>query len=462
MKLWQTASDEPDELAESVERFTAEADVGHDQALVRYDILGSMAHARTLGEIGVLTHQESAMLHHALQALLENPPEVTPADEDVHTAIENRLIDELGDLGAKLHTGRSRNDQILVDTRLYTKDALIRIARRAIEAAESLTALARKHERTPMPGETHTRRAMPSTVGLWASAYAEGLWETLGPLEATFDLNDRCPLGAAAGYGAPLHLDRERTAELLGFSDVQTNVLNAVHSRGPVEFQTVNTLGTVMLVVGRLAEDLVRFSSEAFDFFELPEAMTTGSSIMPHKRNPDVAELLRARTGSVIAEGTQIALTMKGLSQGYHRDSQETKGALMRALATTESCLEMLPPLVDGLTVNESTLREAMRPELFVTDRVFDLVDGGVSFRDAYRRVKTELSNGKDEAVPATDEWLARRSSLGAPGNLGLEQFDERLAEAKTSWSAESEKFSSALQRLADGHFGTPHGGGER
>lgn len=459
MKLWQTASDEPDELAERVERFTAEADVGHDQTFVRYDILGSMAHARMLGEIGVLTHQESARLHHALQAILENPPEVTPEDEDVHTAVENRLMDELGDLGAKLHTGRSRNDQILVDTRLFTKDALIRIAHRAIEAGESLTALARQHERTPMPGETHTRQAMPSTVGLLAAAYAEGLSETLGPLEATFALNDRCPLGAAAGYGAPRYLDRERTAELLGFSDVQTNVLNAIHSRGSVEFQTVNTLGTMMLVVGRLAEDLIRFSSEAFGFFELPEAMTTGSSIMPHKRNPDVAELLRARTGSVIAEGTQIALTMKGLSQGYHRDTQETKGALMRALTSTEASLEMLPSLVDGLTVNEARLRDAMRPELFVTDRVFDLVDDGVSFREAYRQVKTELANGTDGKMPETEAWLARRSSLGAPGNLGLDRLDERLAAAKTAWRAESETLSSTLRRLADGQFGK---GGER
>jgi len=409
-----------------------------------------------------LTSDEADRLHRALAELLDHPPDVTPADEDVHTAVENRLVEALGDLGAKLHTGRSRNDQILVDTRLYTKDSLIRIAHRTIDAAESLAKLARTHERTPMPGETHTRRAMPSTVGLWASAYAEGLWETLGPLDAVYSMNDRCPLGAAAGYSAPLALDRDRTAELLGFADVQTNVLNAIHSRGPVEFQTVNTLGTVMLVVGRLAEDLIRFSSEAFGFVELPEALTTGSSIMPHKRNPDVAELIRARSGAVIAEGTQIALAMKGLSQGYHRDTQETKGALMRALQTTESSLDMLPSLVDGLSVNESTLREAMSRELFVTDRVFDLVDDGVSFRDAYRRVKTELFNGKDEAVPATEEWLGRRSSLGAPGNLGLDRLDERLAEAKRSWNEESENFSSALQRLADGHLGTPRGGGER
>lgn len=454
MKLWQTASDHPNELTERVERFTAESDAGHDQALVRYDILGSMAHARMLGEIGVLTPAEADRLHQALAELLADPPDVQPSDEDVHTAIENRLIDELGDLGAKLHTGRSRNDQILLDTRLYTKDALIRVAQRTIEAAESLTALAQTHERTPMPGETHTRRAMPSTVGLWASAYAEGLWETLGPLKAAFDLNDRCPLGAAAGYGAPLALDRERVADLLGFSEVQTNVLNAIHSRGPVEFQTVNTLGTTMLVVGRLAEDLVRFSSEAFGFVELPETLTTGSSLMPHKRNPDVAELLRAHSGTVIAEGTQIALTVKGLSQGYHRDTQETKGALLRALATTEASLEMLPPLIDELVVNQTALHQAMSPELFATDRVFASVDDGVPFREAYRQVKAEFPNQTDEGeMPTTDEWLNRRSALGAPGNLGLERLNAELNEAKSHWNAESARFRSALQTLADGPF---------
>lgn len=462
MKLWQAASDDPNELADRVERFTAASDVGHDQALVRFDVLGSMAHAQMLGEIGVLTGEESTALHRALQALLKSPPEVQPSDEDVHTAVENRLVDELGDLGAKLHTGRSRNDQILVDTRLFTKDALIRVAQRTIGAAESLAALAQKHERTPMPGETHTRRAMPSTVGLWASAYAEGLWEALGPLDAVYSMNDRCPLGAAAGYGAPLYLDRERTAELLGFSDIQVNALNAIHGRGLVEFQTVQTLGTVMLAVGRLAEDVIRFSSEAFGFFELPEALTTGSSLMPHKRNPDVAELLRARGGTVVADGTQVVFTLKGLSQGYHRDTQETKGALMRALATTASSLEMLPPLVDGLAVNESALRQAMGPELFVTDRVFDLVNDGVPFREAYRQVKTELSDGADWEVPETEAWLDRRSALGGPGNLGLDRLDERLSEAKAHWNTESEKFQSALQRLAEGQFGTTHGGGER
>lgn len=459
MKLWQIPQrelSEPDELRAKVERFLAGADVELDAQLARWDVLGSLAHARVLHRAGLLTAQELVALQGALIRLLEEIEagrfSLSPDDEDVHTAVENRLVAELDELGKKLHTGRSRNDQVLVDTRLYAKEALLTIAHKLSTLVAALLAFARKHEKTPMPGYTHTRRAMPTTVGHWAAAYAEAGLDHLQFLKAAYRQNDRCPLGAAAGYGVPLPLDRTLAAKLLGFSGVQMSTLWAITSRGIVEFMVVAALAALALTLSRLTSDLVLFSAEEFGFFELPRAFTTGSSLMPHKRNPDGPELLRGRSSHVLGALVDLILVVKGLPSGYHRDTQETKGPLLQALTVMQEELEVLSPLIEGLEVHEERLRAALSPELFVTDKVLELAQQGVPFREAYRRVRAQLERGElSPSVPSDEEWLrARAELLGSPGDLQLEALEARLDEAWTFWRDERKRFQQAMQELIE------------
>ncbi len=442
MKLWETGQESANEL---VERFTAQADLALDEALACYDIFGSLAHAAMLQKIGVLSAKEGSKLRQALCALLDQKITLSAQDEDIHTKIENLLVARLGDLGKKLHTGRSRNDQILVDLRLYTKERLSEIALAVLELAARLTQFAQRHEFVPMPGYTHTRRAMPSSVGLWAAAFAENLLEDLQLLAAAYALNDRSPLGAAAGYGVPLALDRELTARLLGFKSVQNNALAVMNSRGRLEFAVVSALSSVMMTVGRLANDLIWFSSEEFGFFKVPERFCTGSSLMPNKTNPDVLELVRARAARVISYLSALTLTVHGLTSGYHRDLQETKGPLMESLRTTRDCLLILSPLITELGVHEAKLRAACAAEIFAVDRVIAEVQRGVPFREAYQRLKLEPGS---LPVPDLTKALKQRQHLGGPGDLQLSTLQQEIERASAYWQTEHASFCKALEQL--------------
>lgn len=442
MKLWETGRESVSEL---VERFTAQADLALDEALARYDIWGSLAHAAMLQKIGVLSAKEGTKLRQALCALFDQKMTLSVQDEDIHTKIENLLVAELGDLGKKLHTGRSRNDQILVDLRLYTKERLSEIASAVLELAARLTQFAQRHEFVPMPGYTHTRRAMLASVGLWASAFAEGLLEDLQLLSVAYALNDRSPLGAAAGYGVPLALDRELTAKLLGFKSVQKNALAAMNSRGKLEFAVVSALSSLMMTVGRLANDLIWFSSEEFGFFKIPERFCTGSSLMPNKTNPDVLELVRARAARVISYLSLLTLTVHGLTSGYHRDLQETKEPLMKGLTTTQDCLAMLSPLIAELGIHEEQLRAACSAEIFAVDRVIEAVQRGVPFREAYQSLKRDPGS---LPVPDLTEALQQRRHLGGPGNLQLDMLQKEIEQASKEWRAEHASFVTALEQL--------------
>ncbi len=315
-KLWSKGY----ELEPLIERYEAGRNAALDAALVRYDIWGSLAHARMLAATGLLDRAEWQAVHAGLLAMLADAEagrlQPTTAQEDVHTLVEQALTERLGAAGKKLHTGRSRNDQVLLDLRLYARDQLLGAAEGAIDTAATLLALARRHEWTPMPGYTHMQRAMLSSVGLWAAAYAEALLDDLIPLAAAYALNDQSPLGSAAAYGVPLPLDRALVARLLGFSRVHHNVLTAANARGKIEAAVVGALALLMLDLGKWAQDVLLFTTNEFGFFSFPAELTAGSSIMPQKRNLDALELVRARAHTVIAQQAQMLHTLAGLPSG--------------------------------------------------------------------------------------------------------------------------------------------------
>jgi argininosuccinate lyase len=445
-KLWEKGY----RLHEAIERFEVGDDVWLDQRLAWADLLGSIAHARMLGRIGILTAEEVARLEAALRDVLAEARQgrltLTVQDEDIHTKVEGLLVERLGDLGKKLHTGRSRNDQVLVDLRLYTKRALLDLQEAVLACAEALLDFAARHRDLPMPGYTHLQRAMLSSVGLWAGAFVEALLDDLTLCETAYRLNDQSPLGSAAGYGVPLPLDRAYTAQLLGFARVQPNVLYVQNSRGKFELAALQAAAQVAVDLAKLADDLLLFTTSEFGFFRVAEELATGSSIMPQKRNLDAVELVRARCRWVIGLQAQVGTIVAGCPSGYNGDLQETKRPLMEGLDTVTACLRVMTLTVAHTTPDPERLAAACTPELFATDAALQLVAAGVPFRDAYRQVATG-------AVPVERPGdlvaaLARRSSEGAPGNLGLEGARARLQAERARVGEQRERFEGALAAL--------------
>ncbi|MEJ7729723.1 MAG: argininosuccinate lyase, partial [Polyangiaceae bacterium] len=408
-------------------RYTARDDWRLDQRLLAYDLRGTLAHARGLGRIGILSAEEVASLERGLADLAtENEAGklvLTEADEDGHSAIEAALVERLGDVGKKVHTGRSRNDQVLTAMRLYERDALADLADAARAGALALLDLARRHRDVPLPGYTHLQRAVPSSVGLWASSFAEGLADSIDVLAAARALADRSPLGAAASFGVNIPLDREGVARELGFAAVADNPLASQTSRGIVEVVLLTAAWHPMAVVRRLAWDLSLFTTSEFGFVKLDDAFTTGSSIMPQKRNPDVVELMRAAC-SVVQGAIAEVQGITALPAGYHRDLQLTKAPTMRGLDEALATVRLLPRLIESLTLDTERMKAAVSPECFATDRAVELAVGGLPFRDAYKQVAAEVKQMKAGDAAAS---LAARVSFGAPGNLQLDALQARL-----------------------------------
>jgi argininosuccinate lyase len=405
-------------------RFTVGQDPVLDLELVEWDCIGTAAHVRTLEAMpvkpAIISRQDRVAvvdeLLRVMRAAREGRFAITEADQDVHLAVERRLTETLGDLGRRVHTGRSRNDQVAVDIRLHGREHLLGLILETAELAGGLLRFARRHERLPMVGRTHLQPAMPSTVGLWASAYAEALLDDLITVEAAYTYNDRCPLGSAAGYGVPLPLDRARTARLLGFAAPHHNVFYASNARGKCEAITLGALTQVMLTLSRLAEDLILFSMPEFGYFVLPSELCTGSSIMPQKHNPDVLELIRAKAARLLGHSTAACAVLKALPGGYNRDLQETKELYLDGMATTRATVRILSVLARSLAVREQRLREAFAPGVFATDRALELVADGMPFRDAYHHVRSHL----DELLTAdADAAVAAKTHLG--GTAGLD-----------------------------------------
>ncbi len=420
-KLWQTASTKLHPLAE---KYTVGIDYILDQHLVPFDLEASAAHAKALQKMGVLTKDELKKLTVALKEILrlhvDGTFEIKPSDEDCHTAIENYLVQKVGDLGKKIHTCRSRNDQVLVATRLYTKSKLKQISRQLIALERVFLAMAKKYEFIPLPGYTHTRRAMPSSVGHWAAAYLEELINDHMLLKAAYELNDQNPMGAAAGFGVSFPLDRKLTTKEMNFSRVQMNSLYCVNSRGPIESHILSVLSKIGMTLGRLANEMIWFTTPEFDFFSLPLEFTTGSSIMPQKRNPDVFEVLRGNVNVIIGLQSQTRDICKNLISGYNRDTQLTKEPLMKGLEIAEQSLEITALVMGKVTPKKDILMKSLTPELFAANEAYKLVKKGMTFRDAYQQVKEHLDKLK---VPDPVEAIKEVVSLGGPGNLGLEHY---------------------------------------
>jgi len=404
-------------------RYTARDDWQLDQRLLSYDLLASIAHVQGLQRIGVVSDDERDQLVQALRRLGEL--QLTVDDEDCHSAIEAALIAELGDVGKKVHTGRSRNDQVLVAIRLYERDAIDAMITAGRAAALSLLDRAEADATTPMPGYTHLQRAVPSSIGLWLSAVAESIADAIDMLAAVRKLVDQSPLGGAAGYGVNLPLDRDGVAKELGFAAVADNPMASQASRGVVEVQLCTAAWQLMTAIRRFAWDVSLFTTSEFGFVKLDDALTTGSSIMPNKRNPDIAELMRAAC-AVVQGAIAELMGMVALPSGYHRDVQLTKAPLFRAIDETMATTRMVARLVDGMTFDRERMRAAIDAGSFATDRAVTLAAEGVPFRDAYR----QLANDIDELeVGDADASIAARISPGAPGALRLAQLRARLSQ---------------------------------
>ncbi len=387
MKLWQKGGG-PDRR---IEEFTVGNDPELDLELVEYDCLASIAHARMLKKIGILSAVESRKLAAELGKIIalrrEKKFRIRIEDEDCHTAIENHLTRKLGTAGKKIHTGRSRNDQVLTAIRLYSKDRLNQTGAALQNLTGTLSRISRRYGNAPVPGYTHSRKAMPFTVGKYFAAFGEAFKDDLRLLGCVSRLTDQNPLGSAAGFGTTLRLDRALTTKLLGFRKTQENELYAQNSRGKFESIILFSLSQVMLDLQRLATDLVLFSMEEFGFFRLPDEFCTGSSIMPQKKNPDVLEIARANFAVVHSGYLQVVEMIKGLPSGYHRDLQLTKEPLIRGFKKTLETVEIMNLVLENLEVDEDMCRRACTEEIYAADKALEMVKKGAAFRDAYRAV---------------------------------------------------------------------------
>ena len=445
-KLWEKGYD----LDAVIERFTVGRDYLLDRDLIPADAVASIAHVRMLAEVNLLSRDEATTLERELRAIarssLRGEIEIRPEDEDCHTVLEARLTDALGEAGKKVHTGRSRNDQVTAATRLFTRESLIGITGAGLALVQRLLERAREERLTVMPGRTHLQIAMLSTFGLWLASWAEQLLDDLELLETAAHLNNRSPLGSAASYGVPLPLDREFVARLLGFDSVQNNVLAVQHSRGTLDGRVLTALAGIASTLGRIAQDLILFSLPELGYVRLPAELCSGSSIMPQKRNPDALELLRSRASVVEGWAAQCRDVTRNLPSGYNRDLQDTKEPLLRALAAVREELAVALVLVDRLEPQRDRMQEALNAEVFATDYAYELVQQGVPFREAYLRAAEEYSS-RDLPDPGTA--LAARTSTGTPGNLNLEEPRDRALALRTINDKRRETHRTALRDLA-------------
>ena len=422
--LWQDGSDQVDQ---HIMEFMAGEDVILDRDLFPYDIRATAAHVRGLERIGMLSPAESETLCNLLgqlqQAFSEGSFVLDQRFEDGHSAIEMFLTEKAGDIGAKVHAGRSRNDQVAVATRLYLKDSLESLASLDCRIARACLARAEQHANVPMPGYTHLQRAVPSSIGLWMGGFAEAFTDNLFFAAAVCELIDCSPLGTAAGYGVNLPLDRDGVAAELGFSRIQVNPMAAQNSRGKFEIMALQAAAHAMQDVRRLAWDLSLFTTSEFDFVKLPSSFTTGSSIMPNKSNPDVVELLRGKGATI--EGAIVEVqSILSLPSGYQRDLQLTKAPLLRGIKAALQALSIVPSLVQGMEFNEDQMRRAISADMFATDIALAETVKGVPFRAAYLEAKKSLDRA---GAPDAASSLAQRVSPGACGDLQLDRIKRRL-----------------------------------
>lgn len=422
-KLWEKNF----EVNKEIERFTVGRDREMDMYLAKYDVLGSMAHITMLETIGLLEKDELKALLAELKeiyAACERGEFVIEDDvEDVHSQVEMLLTRKLGDMGKKIHSGRSRNDQVLVDLKLFTRHEIKDIVENVKVLFDELIDKSNTYKNVLMPGYTHLQVAMPSSFGLWFGAYAESLADDMLFLLAAYRMTNRNPLGSAAGYGSSFPLNRTMTTELLGFDSMDYNVVYAQMGRGKMERNVAFALATVAGTVAKLAFDACMFNSQNFSFVKLPKECTTGSSIMPHKKNPDVFELIRAKSNKLQGLPQQIMLMMNNLPSGYFRDLQMIKEVFLPAFGELKDCLQMAAYIINKMEVNEHILDNSIYDAMFSVEEVNRLAAAGMPFRDAYKKVGMDIEEGK--FVPDKDIHHTHEGSIGNLCNDRIQELME-------------------------------------
>ncbi|WP_282053540.1 argininosuccinate lyase [Maribacter luteus] len=422
MKLW----DKGFSTDKKIDHFTVGNDRELDLLLAKYDVIASQAHAKMLGKIGLLTDAETTDLVNELDNITKTIEEGTftieDSFEDMHSKIEYVLTEKLGDTGKKIHTARSRNDQVLVAMHLYLKNELQEIKAETITLFNLLIDLAEKHKDIMLPGYTHLQIAMPSSFGLWFSAYAESLIDDLYFIDAAYKVADQNPLGSAAGYGSSFPIDRTFTTKEMGFETMKYNVVAAQMGRGKVEKATAFGMSSIAATLSKMAMDICLYMSQNFNFISFPDELTTGSSIMPHKKNPDVFELVRAKCNKLQAVPNQLILITNNLPSGYHRDLQLVKEVIVPAIQDLKACLEILTFSLKEAKVNENILEDPKYDYLFSVDTLNELVQNGMPFRDAYKKMGMEINEGT--FTPKRDIEHTHEGSLG---NLCLNEIRGKM-----------------------------------
>ncbi|MBM1104734.1 argininosuccinate lyase [Aurantibacter crassamenti] len=422
MKLW----DKGFSTDKKIDHFTVGNDRELDLHLAKYDVIASRAHAKMLGKIGLLTDKETKALVAELDSLKSRIEKGTftieDTFEDMHSKIEYQLILALGDTGKKIHTARSRNDQVLVAMHLYLKDELTEIKSQTKTLFDVLLNLAEEHKDVLLPGYTHLQIAMPSSFGLWFSAYAESLIDDLYFIDAAYKVADQNPLGSAAGYGSSFPINRTFTTKEMGFETMKYNVVAAQMGRGKVEKATAFGMANIAATLSKMAMDICLYMSQNFDFISFPDELTTGSSIMPHKKNPDVFELVRGKCNKLQAVPNQLTLVINNLPSGYHRDLQLVKEIIVPAIQEMKACLEILTFSLKEIKVNKGILEDPKYDYLFSVDTLNELVQNGMPFRDAYKKMGQEIQQGT--FTPKRDISHTHEGSLG---NLCLDEIREKM-----------------------------------
>jgi len=422
-KLWDKGTG----IDEKIEAFTVGSDRELDLELAKYDVQGTMAHIEMLESVGLLEARELEQLKNELGRIMEEEIEtgkfeIEQGIEDVHSQIEFMLTERLGEVGKKVHAGRSRNDQVLTDLRLFFKDQIGEIVTLSRRLFDTLIGKSEATKDVLMPGYTHMQAAMPGSFGLWFGAYAESLTDDLEILRSVYNVVNRNPLGSGAGYGSSFPLNRQQTTERLGFESMVYNSVYAQKGRGKTEFLAASAIATIAGTLNKLASDVCLFNSQNFGFLKLPDELTTGSSIMPHKKNPDVFELIRAKTNRLRALPNEIQLLTGNLPSGYHRDFQLLKEQLFPCFTVLKSCLDIADYAVQRIEVNKEILEDPKYTLIFSVEAVNRLVADGIPFREAYQRVGKQIEDGSFEAPDDLNH-----THEGSIGNLMLDEIRERM-----------------------------------
>lgn len=422
-KLWQKNN----QTSSLVEQFTIGKDQQMDQYLATYDVLGSIAHTTMLSEVGLLTKEEQVQLKKVLIEIYNQIQsgnfELEEGVEDIHSQVEMLLTKKLGDVGKKIHSARSRNDQVLVDIKLFLRAEIIKLTDSIQSFFNLLQTKSESHQSDLLPGYTHLQLAMPSSFGLWFGAYAESLVDDMIMLKAAYKVVNKNPLGSAAGYGSSFPINRTRTTELLGFDTLNYNVVYAQMGRGKAERVTAMAMANIADTLARLSMDACLFMNQNFSFIQFPEALTTGSSIMPHKKNPDVFELIRSYCNRIKALPNEIMMMTTNLPSGYHRDLQLLKEHLFPAFTELNHCIEMATLMIEGMEVKKDLLNDPKYKFLFSVEEVNKLVNGGMPFRDAYKKIGLDI-----EAGNFTYSTELKHRHEGSIGNLCNPQIAAQMA----------------------------------